>query len=705
MKNKAYIIPVLILTLVVNGISQNYKNNWLFGDEWGLSFNNNSIEEIGSEMFTSEGCASISDDYGNLLFHSNGIEVFSFDGILMPNGTGLLGKQTSTQSSIIVPNPCSRTQYYLFTTGSLNQVSTQGTLYYNLIDMDDSGDGYFDRSSERGSVISKNINLPGPTGEKICAIRKSNGLDFWVITIKENTNSFYIYQVTSSGVSLPNIISLGPSIDPLGYIKISPDGTKLALASRNFIYLYTFNNSNGMISNQNTVDQIYSLDQFYGLEFSSNSNKLYYSKTYLNQSAFMITQADVSSPLTSPPSFTKSNIFQEQANVAYTALALSPDKQNIFFINQKGNHLASISNINLSSPIVNPNLIQADLPLRYGLPNFYVDQYYNKCIPSMDNSGQRVYSANPYNLGSPIVNLPNIFSWRVAKNMKATTDIEFDDIDNDGDIDLLYNSGLGGELYIMKNLAGYGNTPYFDIQFNTNIKANSFRLFDQDKDGWKDLVYFDGYVVWIRKNVSGTFQNPSILKDLSSFGIDKASLIEFGDINEDNKPDILIADPTSDELNVFINNISLNTIPTSNSNFGDYYSNPLICDNNNGSVQSPEFFDVGCDGKLDLFLFDPVITGASPVYNGRMDYYTNSILSNSISNNLNCVNSNINNTFGFLDNVAGQNANYTCNKIITRMVDWYGDGCPIAISYNPCKAQSGDYTQIFIYQKQHCKCR
>ena len=67
------------------------------------------------QLNTHEGCSSISDQNGNLLFYSDGIRVWDKAHRLMPNGTGLLGHESSTQSAIIIPKNDSTTQYYIFT--------------------------------------------------------------------------------------------------------------------------------------------------------------------------------------------------------------------------------------------------------------------------------------------------------------------------------------------------------------------------------------------------------------------------------------------------------------------------------------------------------------------------------------------------------------------------------------------------------------
>jgi hypothetical protein len=103
-KKKIIVVCMLFTTLI---FSQNEASNWFFGENMGLRFNRNSPKPAVQQgsLNTLEGCASISDANGNLLFYSDGSNAWTRTHQPMPNGTGLLGDESSTQSAIIVPNP------------------------------------------------------------------------------------------------------------------------------------------------------------------------------------------------------------------------------------------------------------------------------------------------------------------------------------------------------------------------------------------------------------------------------------------------------------------------------------------------------------------------------------------------------------------------------------------------------------------------
>ena len=88
----------------------------VFWKEAGLDFNSGSpVALTNGQLNTTEGCTTISDKNGNLLFYTDGSVVYDKSHQVMPNGYGLLGHYSSTQSAIIVPKPNNPNLYYIFT--------------------------------------------------------------------------------------------------------------------------------------------------------------------------------------------------------------------------------------------------------------------------------------------------------------------------------------------------------------------------------------------------------------------------------------------------------------------------------------------------------------------------------------------------------------------------------------------------------------
>jgi len=87
--------------ILFEGLAQREASNWYFGRNAGVQFNpDGSVTPLtDGQLSTLEGCASISDRFGNLLFYTDGVTVWDRTHQVMPGGTGLLGDDSSSQSA------------------------------------------------------------------------------------------------------------------------------------------------------------------------------------------------------------------------------------------------------------------------------------------------------------------------------------------------------------------------------------------------------------------------------------------------------------------------------------------------------------------------------------------------------------------------------------------------------------------------------
>ena len=256
---------LLVLCLPLFGLAQKEGNVLYFGENAGLDFNSGSPVALTDGMLnTDEGCASICDANGSLLFYTDGMTVYNRNHGIMPNGTGLLGHSSSTQSAIIVKKPMSNNLYYIFTVDYIGNTNGGGVTY-SVVDM--SLDGGL------GSVTTdKNILLFNDASEKITAIKHQNGVDFWIVAPQHTTNTFYSYLLTSSGLGVPPVLNTVSFVDDSGYLKASPDGTRIIAANyfSTSSYLFDFNRSTGVLTNMMNFP-----NQAYGAEFSPSNDILY----------------------------------------------------------------------------------------------------------------------------------------------------------------------------------------------------------------------------------------------------------------------------------------------------------------------------------------------------------------------------------------------------------------------------------------------
>ena len=277
--NKIACLLVLIVLVHFSISAQAEASKWYFGINAGLDFSSgNPIALTNGELVTDEGCATISENNGDLLFYTDGITVWDKQHNIMPNGTGLTGDSSSTQSAIIVPKPGDVSIFYIFT---VDDLAGPNGLRYSEVNMTLNG-GNGDITNQ------KNIELNAFTTEKISAVKHANGIDFWVVTHDWNNNNFLSYQVTTAGVNIvPVISSVGEEhgdngLDSKGYLKISPDASRLALASwsgNSVVEIFDFDNTTGIVSNPILIGNGFfstgPASGAYGIEFSPDSNLLY----------------------------------------------------------------------------------------------------------------------------------------------------------------------------------------------------------------------------------------------------------------------------------------------------------------------------------------------------------------------------------------------------------------------------------------------
>lgn len=246
---------------------------WYFGSNAGLDFRQTPPKPLlDGKMSNTEGGTSICDAQGDLLFYTDGINVWNKQHNLMDGGVNLAGNPSATQSGVIVRMPKSLTKYYVFTVDA--QAGPNG-LCYSIVDISKGSNGL-------GEVIEKNTPILKPTTEKVTAVAHANGKDVWILTHAWQSDAFHAYLLTEKGLDTNAVITLigakheGDNNNTIGCMKVSPDGKKLALAIKTIgsVELFDFSTTTGKVSNPLLFE--FGNDALtYGIEFSSDNSKLY----------------------------------------------------------------------------------------------------------------------------------------------------------------------------------------------------------------------------------------------------------------------------------------------------------------------------------------------------------------------------------------------------------------------------------------------
>ncbi len=275
-------------------------NNWYFGgnyffptfDAAGINFNPSSpVPLTNGNQEALEGCATMSDaDNGTLLFYTNGINVWDNTHAVMPNGTGLFGGYSTSQTALIVPFPGNRNLYYIITGNGSTDIYKG--YYYSIVDMSLNGG--------KGDVTTKNtVFFTGPCPEaQSAAARVSHEAlsgtvkykgdclrpaEYWVI-IPACKDTFKTFLINSAGIN-PPVTTVAPdnNYNGAGYSCVSPDGNKYAISQygggTNKIRLFDFDRNTGSLTNEKHITYYITqhsyYENFYGIAFSPNSSVLY----------------------------------------------------------------------------------------------------------------------------------------------------------------------------------------------------------------------------------------------------------------------------------------------------------------------------------------------------------------------------------------------------------------------------------------------
>ncbi len=494
MKKIALLFTYLLLSVYSYG--QNEAANWYFGYGGGIRFNQlaNTVSSVNDGMlFTNEGCASISDDTGSLLFYTDGTSIWNKNHSIMQNGFGLFGDSSSTQSAIIVPKPNDPNIYYVFTVDNALDGLNFG-LNYSEIDITLDGG--------LGAVTVKNTNLLQRSSEKITAVLKDCiTKSIWVVAFaseegnNENLfNTYHAFEVNDLGVNPAAVKSTFNLIvgDARGYLKLSPDGTKMASANgRDGLFLYDFDNNTGIVSNQIPIGIQGNSKVPYGLEFSPNSQVLY---IHASNDFFSNTGNEAQNPANHTSSLlqynllaadvTASGIIIDNRNLYRGGLQLGPNGKIYRALSATYNaglsYLGVINNpdnLGLSCNYIHNGISISPNLSAQGLPPF-IASFFNTQIDIIKNGESSINlelcDGDTYNLSAE--DFPGAtYTWTKDGTLLSETSFN-----------LNVNSSGHYEVYIEPNNGDCAIEGQAFVNFNENPEAFNSILLQCDEDGLKD---------------------------------------------------------------------------------------------------------------------------------------------------------------------------------------------------------------------------
>lgn len=274
---------LLLLMLSVTAAKAQYENVWAFGTRAGIDFNSGSPVAVKDSMRTPEGCASVCGANGQLLFYTEGSQVWGRNHQLMPNGSNLAPLPISmpsistsgstTQGAQIVPIPGQAQRYYIFSLTSIEFGNYSGRLYYSVVDMSLNGGMGDIAAGEKGILIDSMLT------EKMTAVA-GNHCNVWLLA-RATVPRIKAYSISASGIDLSPVVSnvsqaLSGIASAAGVIATSPNRRKVAIGGilqSNGLAVYDFDPASGQLTNELLLNP--SSMGVYGLCFSPDNSKLY----------------------------------------------------------------------------------------------------------------------------------------------------------------------------------------------------------------------------------------------------------------------------------------------------------------------------------------------------------------------------------------------------------------------------------------------
>ncbi|MEA3011595.1 MAG: hypothetical protein QOD42_140 [Sphingomonadales bacterium] len=253
--------------------------HWTFGAYCHISFQNGGdpVDMSPQAFVTDDGCATISDTSGNLLFYTDGRNLYNAAHVQINGSTSPLGGGPhSCHSAIIVPPAGGGARYHILAVGEWP--ANVGPLTYTAVSVSGSG---------AVSIPSGPAPLgfgPSQAAEKLAAVSHADCDKYWVISLNIDGTQPAVGTLHSMLIASdagPTPVSSQPypftsTVAPKSCVKFSQDGTLLAITSLDTIDIVKFDRATGLIAAHSQITGLTGTKRPYGVEFSPNGLYLYF---------------------------------------------------------------------------------------------------------------------------------------------------------------------------------------------------------------------------------------------------------------------------------------------------------------------------------------------------------------------------------------------------------------------------------------------
>lgn len=373
MKQLSFVILIFLFGLSLPAQIKR-SNFWPIGLNVALDFTSGTPTVVSSANQITEAGSSISDTLGNLLFYTDGVNVFDATHTVMLNGANIGGCASSSQGALIVPKPQSPNLYYLFLTSCYEYNFAYGAQYL-VIDMS--------LNNGLGGVLTPVQTIGLGYAEELAATYHSNNCDVWIV-FHERTNANYAaYLLTDTGlVTQPVVSTVGPTYLPVdntycrSMLKFNREGTLAAQTARSATgpQVHNFDRSTGVFTPFLSMPAKPQFYDPYAACFAPNDSLLYVEVRYYatNDTWSYILQYDLTYPTGQQAADSAVVVAIRQGSPEFGQMQLGPDEK-IYFAQYSHSTLGAINNPNTKGMGCNPTFgavtLTGGLSL-YGMPNF-----------------------------------------------------------------------------------------------------------------------------------------------------------------------------------------------------------------------------------------------------------------------------------------------------------------------------------------------
>lgn len=416
--------------------AQGENKNWHYGRNVSLNFGQTPLTLSNSQVNVLEGCSSVSDANGNLLFYTSGFKIWDKNGVEMPNATGLQGNgpllagQTIPSGSgyksvCIIKHPGNHQQYFVVS-GDPYELTVR-KLYYHVVDMS--------LNNGLGDVVpgQKNIEIMTGVSENLSVLSGADCRTYWLVAPKEEfNNQYYTFKIDAAGFHNTPVINTLP-MNVYGAKELFQTKNMHTVVALSTVHLFTmeFDRVNGTLSNFDSISTIVGTTPTYNSSpgISKDKTKFYFGNGMISN----LYQVD----LNLLPSLTavwnsKVEVIPPQSALASMIFYLrtAPVEDKIYLIQRIGNSTSNIAGLSNASqpgaqvvyntnalPLYPANIINYDVYYSLG-----TDVVINPPSDSLFNSTSDTVlcDQDSYQLNS---NNPNAsqYEWSTGANTPAIT--------------------------------------------------------------------------------------------------------------------------------------------------------------------------------------------------------------------------------------------------------------------------------------------